>query len=123
MSKRIEQEEMLTKELDTLENAIGDENHALAGCAREEIWKIVYRIVDLAVAEERKRTIQVLEEKNENPTYYETIVRSDIWKEWTKYAEDNLLFDMPESIECGWLSDRHWETFIKWVKNNGTLDK
>jgi len=37
-------------------------------------------------------------------------------KEWTKYAEDNLLFDMPESIELGIMSDRHWEEFIKWVK-------
>lgn len=53
----------------------------------------------------------------ENPTYYETIVKSDIWKEWTKYAQDNLLFDMPESIECGWLSNKHWEEFIKWVRN------
>lgn len=52
-----------------------------------------------------------------NPTYYKTIVNSDIWKEWAKYAEDNLLLDMPESIECGWLSPEHWDAFIKWVRS------
>ena len=53
----------------------------------------------------------------QNPTYYETIVKSKIWQEWCKHAQDNLLFDIPESIECGWLSDKHWEAFIEWVKN------
>lgn len=52
-----------------------------------------------------------------NPTYYETIVRSDIWKAWTKHAEEHMLFDMAESIECGWLSDKHWSAFIKWVQS------
>lgn len=56
--------------------------------------------------------------KSEHPTYYETIVRSNVFKEWTKHAEANLLFDMPESIECGWLSDRHWLAFIDWVANS-----
>ena len=58
--------------------------------------------------------------KIKNPTYYETIVKSDIWKEWTKYAEDKLLFDMSESIECGWLSDKHWEAFIDWIEETTT---
>ena len=50
-----QQEDHLARELDRLENAISDENHAVEICSREEIWKIVYRLIDLAVAEERKR--------------------------------------------------------------------
>ena len=52
---------------------------------------------------------------SQNPTYYETIVKSEIWKEWTKHCEQNQLFDIWESIECGWLSDEHWQAFITWV--------
>jgi len=52
-----------------------------------------------------------------NPTYYETIVKSDIWKKWTKHQEQVMEFDIWESIECGWLSDRHWEAFLEWFRN------
>lgn len=37
-------EDLLTKELDVLENAISDDNDALAICSREEIWKLIYRL-------------------------------------------------------------------------------
>ena len=51
------------------------------------------------------------------PTYYETIVNSKIWNEWREYQEKTLEFDIVESIECGYLSDKHWQAFIEWVKN------
>ena len=51
-----------------------------------------------------------------NPTYYETIVNSDIFKEWTRHQEEALEFDIWESIETGWLSPEHWQAFIKWVE-------
>jgi len=50
-------------------------------------------------------------------TYHNTIVNSNIWKAWTKHAEEHILFDMPESIECDLLSDAHWDAFIKWVRD------
>ena len=37
-------EDLLTKELDVLENAISDDNNALAICSREQIWKLIYRL-------------------------------------------------------------------------------
>lgn len=37
--------QLLSKEIDVLENAISDKNHILAICSREEIWKLVYRLV------------------------------------------------------------------------------
>ena len=48
-----------------------------------------------------------------NPTYYQTIVSSDIWKKWTKHCEKTMDWDIHESIECGWLSPEHWSAFIK----------
>ena len=56
-----------------------------------------------------------------NPTYYETIVRSKIWREWTKHCEETHAFDIHESIECGWLSSKHWNAFIEWVQTQDTL--
>ena len=53
----------------------------------------------------------------EYPTYYETIVHSEIWQEWIKYQEKHMDFDIHESIEIGALSPRHWEAFIQWVKS------
>lgn len=108
-------ENLLTRELDILENAISDENKALAICSREEIWKLVDRLREHMY---QKAIEDYKKENYSNPTYYETIVKSDIWKEWTRYAEENMLFDMAESIECGWLSKAHWEAFINWVKTN-----
>ena len=54
--------------------------------------------------------------KQENPTYYETIVNSPIWQEWTKHQEEVMEWDVNESIETGWLSDGHWQAFISWIK-------
>lgn len=56
-------------------------------------------------------------EISENPSYYSTIVSSQIWQEWIKYCEENPKWDIHESVECGWLSMGHWEAFINWVKN------
>lgn len=53
-------EKDFSRELDTLENAISDDNHALAVCSREEIWKIVYRIVNIAVSKERERIVDIV---------------------------------------------------------------
>ena len=53
----------------------------------------------------------------EPPTYYETIVNSKIWNEWRETQEKTLEFDIVESIECGYLSDKHWEAFIRWIES------
>ena len=51
------------------------------------------------------------------PSYYETIVNSKIWNEWREHQEKTLEFDIVESIECGYLSDKHWEAFIRWIES------
>jgi len=55
--------------------------------------------------------------KTEDPTYYRTIVNSKPWKEWTKYQEKKMDFDIWESIECGWLSEKHFLAFLEWYKD------
>ena len=56
-----------------------------------------------------------------NPTFYDTVVHSKEWKAWEEYLhqeamQDRLHFDIDESIECGWLSENHWNAFIKFTK-------
>jgi len=55
-----------------------------------------------------------------NPTYYQTVVSSPQFQQWVKYNEslEVPLFDTPESIETGWFSQRHFEAFLNWYKNN-----
>lgn len=98
-------------------------SYMLAGEIRSEEKAVSINLANIAMKEYgsymyQKAIEDYKKENYGNPTYYETIVKSDIWKEWTQYAEDNMLFDMAESIECGWLSDNHWEAFINWVRTN-----
>lgn len=57
--------------------------------------------------------------KNEidNPTYYQTIVRSPQWQAWGKVAYEHG-FDWYESVECGWLSQKHFEAFLEWYASD-----
>jgi hypothetical protein len=53
----------------------------------------------------------------ENPTYYKTVVNNVFWKEWIKENEKTPHFDVCESMECGWLSDRHFNAFLKFASD------
>lgn len=68
---------------------------------------------------EVKRRIQEYADDyaNREESFYSTIVGSDVWKEWIELQEKELKFDVWESTECNMLSLRHFEAFIKWVKN------
>ncbi|MBP7007135.1 MAG: hypothetical protein KBB16_03690 [Candidatus Pacebacteria bacterium] len=44
-------EDLLSRELDVLENAVSDENKALAICSREELWKLISRLNSTLLAE------------------------------------------------------------------------
>jgi len=47
-------QDLFSRELDILQNAIVDENRTLAVCSREEIWKILSNIVE----SEKKKSYQ-----------------------------------------------------------------
>ena len=53
-------EDLLYIELDVFENAIADENKALAICSREKIWNIVYRIVKQEIKKEREEIVEMV---------------------------------------------------------------
>jgi len=55
------------------------------------------------------------------PTFYDTVIHSKEWKAWAEYLhkealEERLHFDIDESIECGWLSENHWNAFIEFTR-------
>jgi len=54
--------------------------------------------------------------EEQEPTYYSTIIKSDIWHEWTKHQEKVMEWDVWESIECNLLSEGHWKAFCEWSK-------
>lgn len=54
--------------------------------------------------------------KYTNPTFYDTIVASQKWREWVKENEQNPQFDVHESMETGWLSNNHFQAFIEFCK-------
>lgn len=51
------------------------------------------------------------------PTYYGTIQANPAWQAWGKVAE-GFGYDWAESTETGWLSEGHFEAFLKWYKND-----
>ena len=56
-----QQEDLLSRELDVLENAISDENRELAICSREEVWKKIDRLISLVVEQEKEKYKEIFE--------------------------------------------------------------
>ena len=65
------------------------------------------------------------------PSFWKTIVTSDEWEKWEKEQMRKFkdckcfdsskrctcgVFDIDECRECGWLSNRHWKAFCKFLK-------
>jgi len=47
---------------------------------------------------------------------YQTIagalLKSPEWQAWYKHASKNMLWDVDETQECGWMSDNHFREFM-----------
>lgn len=56
--------------------------------------------------------------KATNPNFYTTVTQSPQWKAWQKHQADlehhgsTWRYDMAEVMECGWISDRHFQDFL-----------
>ena len=50
-------------------------------------------------------------------SFWQTVIESPQWKEWKAYAEPKMLYDFAENEELGILSPRHFQDFIKFIKN------
>lgn len=66
-----------------------------------------------------------------HPSFWKTIIESPQWKKWEKEQSrrwDLLagnkkvrkgVYDMPEVEECGWLGEKHWQDFVRFIIKNG----
>lgn len=48
-------------------------------------------------------------------SFWATVIESEEWKKW-KEKNNNLEYDFCECEELGILSPRHWQEFIKFIK-------
>ena len=48
----------------------------------------------------------------------ETVIESPQWKAWQKKQQQKMTYDMPEVEEVGYISQKHFQDFIKFVKKN-----
>jgi hypothetical protein len=55
--------------------------------------------------------------ETKHSTFYATVVKNPFWKEWVKDNEKKPKFDVHESMETGWISDRHFNAFLKFASN------
>lgn len=59
----------------------------------------------------------------EHQSFWATIIRSPQWEVWEKENSRRMhlkpignCFDVDECRECGWMSDQHFQEFIKFIK-------
>lgn len=48
-------------------------------------------------------------------SFWKTITESPQWEEWSKSQDINTKYDMAEVEECGWISQEHFQAFLKFV--------
>lgn len=48
-------------------------------------------------------------------SFWKTIIESPQWKKWEKIANKKG-YDYCECSECGWMSQKHFQEFIKFIR-------
>lgn len=61
-----------------------------------------------------------MEDNFNRDTFYYTIIHSPQWKAWEREQQNNMTYDMAEVIECGRISQKHFQDFIKFIVSNLT---
>ncbi len=51
-----------------------------------------------------------------------TLLKSKEWKEWYKYASENMLFDVDETETVDMMSDGHFNSFIEFTKSKARTE-
>jgi len=46
-----------------------------------------------------------------------TLIESREWDLWVKENKRKMQYDVYETEDCGWMSAKHWNSFIKFIKN------
>jgi len=63
----------------------------------------------------RKVAEQLLVNANSNENFYKTVISSQQWIKWVDYQEEQMEFDVHESIECGVISEKHFQAFLEFI--------
>jgi hypothetical protein len=50
------------------------------------------------------------------PSWWQSIAQTDEWKAWYDHASHNMLYDVDESLDCGFMSEAHAKDFLKFVR-------
>lgn len=56
-------------------------------------------------------------------SFWKTVVESPQWLAWVKENQREPKFDIDECQECGWISQKHFQAFIKFIKNEQPTPK
>ena len=51
-------------------------------------------------------------------SFWKTVLESLQWKAWQKKQQQKMTYDMSEVEELGYISQEHFQDFIKFVKKN-----
>lgn len=58
----------------------------------------------------------------DHPSWWVSIAGTKQWKEWYKYASKNMLYDVDECVECGWMSEQHAQDFLNYIESRTKQD-
>lgn len=64
----------------------------------------------------KKIASQILANNQAGESFYQTIMSSPQWQDWVRLQEEEMDFDVYESIECGVISSNHFQAFLKFLK-------
>lgn len=53
-----------------------------------------------------------------HPSWWISLRKTPQWEAWYKHACENNLYDVDESVECGWMSEEHAKDFMDFVQQN-----
>ena len=59
----------------------------------------------------------------EHPSWWLSIVKTPQWEAWYKHASKNMLYDVDECQECGWMSEAHAKDFLAFIYSQARLQE
>jgi hypothetical protein len=48
-------------------------------------------------------------------SWWVSISKTPQWEEWYKHASKNMLYDVDECLDCGWMSENHAKDFLNFI--------
>lgn len=51
-------------------------------------------------------------------SWWLSIAKTPQWQAWYEHASKNMLYDVDECLECGWMSEKHARDFLEFVASS-----